>query len=106
MKKQIVKHATINAVLTGLYVVLVASFIFYVPRHFALQDKPDTVFAPIIMLMLFVFSASVTGLLVLGRPIFWYLEGKKSEAITLFLYTLTIFFFLMLIAFFILVKTA
>jgi len=40
------------------------------------------------MLLLFVLSAAVTGALVLGRPILLYLDGQKTDAIRLFLYTL------------------
>ena len=95
----ILKYAFINSFLTAVYISLVASFLFYGPRYFAFAEKPDTVFAPIMMLMLFVFSASVTSTLVLGRPILWYMDGKKKEAITLFLYTLSCFFTIMLLAF-------
>lgn len=60
-------------------------------------DEPDTIFAPIIMLMLFVFSAAITGSLVLGRPILWYIDGKKKEAVHLLFSTLIFFFCIMLI---------
>lgn len=106
MKKDIFKYACINSLLTALYIILVASFFFYVPRHFSFPEKPDTVFAPIMMLMLFVFSATVTASLVLGRPILWYLDGKKKEAISLFIHTLVVFFFIILLAFILLTTTA
>lgn len=106
MKKDIIKHACINSLLTALYVGLVASFLFYVPRFFEFVEKPDTVFAPIMMLMLFVFSASITATLILGKPILWYLDEKKEEAINLFLYTLFIFFIIMVVAFILLATTA
>ena len=99
MKKDILKHAFINSFLAALYIILVASFLFYGPRYFAFAEKPDTVFAPIMMLMLFVFSASVTSALVLGRPILWYLDSRKEEAVILFLSTLSIFFIIILLAF-------
>jgi hypothetical protein len=35
------------------------------------------------MLLLFIISASVTGLLVLGKPIHLYLSGLKKEAFVL-----------------------
>ena len=95
----IFKYAFINSFLTALYISFVASFLFYGPRYFAFAEKPDTVFAPIMMLMLFVFSAAVTSTLVLGRPILWYMDGKKKEAVSLFLCTLSVFFVIMLLAF-------
>jgi len=71
MKNIIIKTAAINAILT----------------------------APIVMLSLFVFSAALTGTLIFGRPILWYLDGKKSEAISLFAYTLAIFLTITIFAF-------
>lgn len=61
--------------------------------------------APIIMLMLFVFSAGMTATLVLGRPVIWYLDGKKKESIQLLLSTLFAFFILTVLAFFIFIAT-
>jgi len=37
----------------------------------------------VFMLLLFVISASVTGLLVLGKPIHLYLSGLKKESLTM-----------------------
>jgi uncharacterized membrane protein len=65
---------------------------------------PDTVFMPMAMLMLFVFSAAVTSGLVLGRPIMWYLDGKKKEAIHLLVSTLSIFFVLLISAVLLIIK--
>lgn len=106
MKKDILKYACINSLLTAGYIWLVASFLFYGPQYFDFAGKPDTVFAPIMILMLFVFSAAITATLVMGRPVLWYLDGKKREAVSLFLYTLAAFFVIMLSAFVVLVTTA
>ena len=67
---------------------LVGFFIYSGERIFG--DKPSA-FIPIIMLLLFVFSALLTGTLILGKPIFWYIEGKKKEAVSLLLYTIVVF---------------
>src|SRR4029078_4535362 len=48
----------------------------------------DNVLMPIFVLLLFVISASVTGLLVLGKPVLLYVNGLKKEAITLLLSTI------------------
>ena len=51
------------------------------------------------MLLLFVVSATITDLLVLGKPIYLYLEGKKKEAFTLLIATLVwLILFLFLVA--------
>jgi len=79
-----------------LYVILVGSFLFYGSELKLGQTK--TIFAPIAMLMLLVFSAALTGALIFGRPILWYLEGKRTEALQLLMYTLAILFCITLVA--------
>jgi len=39
-----------------------------------------TVLAPIAFLLLFTLSAAIMGLLIFGRPVMLYLDGKKKEA--------------------------
>lgn len=53
------------------------------------------VVGPALFLMLFVFSALVTGLLVFGRPVWLYLEHQKKAAVKLLLITV-LFMFLMI----------
>lgn len=106
MKKDIFKYAFVNAILTSLYIGLVSSFLFYGPKYFHFAEKPDTVFAPIMMLMLLVLSATITGILVLGRPVLWYMDGNKKDAVRLLLSTVAVFFVIMLVAFITLVLTA
>ena len=43
--------------------------------------------APVAMLSLFVLSALITSLVILGRPIYFYFEGRKSDAVKLLVYT-------------------
>jgi peptidoglycan/LPS O-acetylase OafA/YrhL len=59
----------------------------------------DNFWGPVMVLMLFVFSALVTSLLVLGRPIWLYLEGKKKKAVKMLSYTVGWMFVLLLIVF-------
>ena len=46
------------------------------------------VWGPIAILMLFVSSAAVVGMLVFGRPILVFLEGRKREAVQMVLLTI------------------
>ncbi len=92
MHKPILKSAIFNSVATTTYIAIIASSAYYTGKHNVGQT--DTVFIPIFMLMLFVFSAALTGSLMLGKPILWYLEGKKKEALLLFSYTFGSFFLL------------
>ncbi len=97
MEKNIIKNALLNALATIAYIALIASFLFYVLKSFG-PSADNTVLIPIVMLSLFVFSAAFTGMLVFGRPIIWYLDGKKEEAIYLLAYTLVIFLIITIIA--------
>lgn len=58
-----------------------------------------TPFIPIFMLMLFVFSAALTGTLFFGKPIMWYIDGKKKEALSLLAYTFGAFFIIGILVF-------
>ncbi len=42
---------------------------------------------PTALLLVFIVSATITGLLVLGRPIYLYLNNLRSEAVKLLIYT-------------------
>jgi hypothetical protein len=55
-----------------------------------LEDKftEETVLLPIMMLLLFVLSATIVGSLVLARPILMYLNGHKVEAMKFLGYTI------------------
>ncbi len=61
------------------YISFVSFLMFNAERLFG--GKPDTVLAPVAFLLLLTLSAAVVGLLVLGRPIMLYLDGKKKEAV-------------------------
>lgn len=98
MKNQILKVAALNAAGTTLYIALVATFFTNTSRLFA-NSPEHIILIPMAMLLLFVLSASVTGSLVLGRPILWYLDGKKKEAVALFVTTLAFLFVLTFLAF-------
>ena len=84
--KKALKYAILHALATGAYIALLVSSVFYGSRLF--EGTEETILAPILMLCVLVFSAAVTGSLVFGRPVIWYLDGKKKEALTLLFYTL------------------
>ncbi len=60
------------------YIVFIAYLMFNGETLFGTQD---TIVAPIAMLLLLTLSAAVMGLLVFGRPVMLYLDGKKTEAL-------------------------
>lgn len=84
------------------YIALVVSFMSQGEQIF--EGKPELLLG-MTMLTLLVVSTSVSGALVLGRPIFLFLEGRRREAMILFssilgwllsfllIFILSIFFF-------------
>ena len=103
MRKKLIKTGFLCALGEGVYIGLVVLLINTL-GHF-LGDTPDNkILAPLTFLLLFVLSASVSGALVLGKPVMMYLEGKKKEAVQLFgltVFWLFIFFILTLASLFI-----
>jgi hypothetical protein len=93
--KPLLKLGMLQALGTTAYISLVAYFFFFMNTHQIEDGK--TVFIPIFMLMLLVLSASITGTLVFGRSVLWYIDGKKKEAVSLLAYTLGSFFCLFLV---------
>ncbi|MCE9585895.1 hypothetical protein K8R04_01085 [Candidatus Uhrbacteria bacterium] len=96
MKKHILKLAALHVLATALYIVAVVSLLFSMPRS---VDQSNSILLPIGMLLLFVFSALFTGSLVLGRPVLWYLDGKKKEAISLLMASIGMLFVVTLLVF-------
>lgn len=82
------KNPFINALAALGYIVAVVLAIFY---GGPLIGPEDTVFIPMAMLSLFVFSAAAMGYIFLYQPITLYLDNRKHEALGLFLRTLAVF---------------
>ncbi|MFC1613309.1 hypothetical protein ACFL23_03165 [Patescibacteria group bacterium] len=59
----------------------------------------DTLWGPVMFLMLFVFSALITALLVLGYPIWLYLEKEKKDAVKLLFYNVAWLFIFLVVVF-------
>ena len=74
-----------QALAVSVYIGLVAWLMNNGERLFGEMDSGFM--APVVFLLLFVFSALVTSSLVLAKPLMLYLEGEKKQAIQLFLYT-------------------
>ena len=56
-----------------------------------LRNKPDTFFAPIVFLSLLTLSVAVMAFLFFYQPLMLFIEGKKKEAVSLFVKTVGIF---------------
>lgn len=87
----------ISAAGVFIYVSGVAWLGFNSQTIFGKKDGDMGFLMPVFVLLLFVISASVTGLLVLGKPIHLYLSGLKKEAFTLLFATLAWLVLLLLV---------
>lgn len=90
-------YAAVHSLGVLIYISLVASVMNNGERIFG--DIDNNFLGPVLFLLLFVFSALVTSVLVLGRPILFWLEGLKKEAIRLLLYTIGSLFAVLMIVF-------
>jgi len=84
MKKNLIMVSLINSLGVIVYVLLVAAIMQNGEKLFG---KMTNFWGPFAFLMLFVLSASIVGLLTLGKPIMLYLNGEKKEAAQMLFYT-------------------
>ncbi|MHC1737743.1 MAG: hypothetical protein AB9882_07005 [Ignavibacteriaceae bacterium] len=91
----LVKRGIFDALGTAAYVFLVSQIMSRGEEIFGnVENNP---LAPMVFLLLFLFSALVTGYLVLGKPIMMYVDGQKKEAVRLLFYTGAALFIVMVI---------
>lgn len=90
------KIAIINSLITFVYVALVAFVMFNGGQFFG---NINNFVGPLAILLLFVFSALVVGLLILGKPVIFYLDSKKTDAVKLLSYTIISLFILIVLTF-------
>jgi hypothetical protein len=80
MDRNVLKRAIINAGATAVYLTIVGLFMANANNLFGKEDKFLT---PVVVLLLLVLSASVTGSLLFGQPAMWYVDGRKKPALQL-----------------------
>ncbi|MDD4785214.1 MAG: hypothetical protein PHH12_02055 [Candidatus Shapirobacteria bacterium] len=83
------KNPIINALSASIYIILVVSIMNWVTQP--LKNKPDTFFAPVIMLSVLTLSVAVMAFIFFYQPLQFFIEGKKKEAVNLFIKTVSIF---------------
>lgn len=81
MDKKLIKESFALAFGEAAYVAVVATAMWN--AQYVLPERPGAV-GIVAFLLLFVLSATVSGALILGRPILLYLDGKRPEAFRLF----------------------
>lgn len=83
------KNPVINAFSASAYIILGVTVMAYVTQP--LKNKPDTFFAPIVFLSLLTLSVAVMAFLFFYQPLLLFIEGKKKDAVNLFVKTVGIF---------------
>jgi len=83
------KKRLINALCASVYIILVVTVMTLVTQP--LSDKPDTFFAPIMMLFMLTLSVAVMAFLFFYQPLQLFIEGKKKQAVDFFAKTVGIF---------------
>jgi hypothetical protein len=101
--KELQKIAILRSLATAFYIALIGSFMYY--GGTIKIGRANTILVPITLLLLFVFSAALTGFLIFGKPAQMYVDGKKKDALALLTYTFISFFvitfiFMLLLIFF------
>lgn len=80
--KQICKWSFVHSLLVAAYITGVAFLMQNAERVFG---KMDSVVGVIAFLTLFTLSALVVGGLLVGKPLMFYLDGKKKESVWMLL---------------------
>ena len=87
LDKKIAKQSVSYAAGAIIYIAIVVTFMSNIERLFDGQN--ETIFAPMSMLLLLVTSAATMGMLVFGKPVMLYIDGKKREGVTMAIYTIS-----------------
>lgn len=83
------KNPILNALSASAYIIFVVSVMTFVTKP--LRNKPDTFFAPITVLFVLTLSVAIMAFLFFYQPLLLFIEGKKKEAVSLFIKTVGIF---------------
>lgn len=89
------KNPFINALSASAYILIVVSVMNFLSK--TLGSKPDSVFAPVLFLSMLTLSVSVMAYLFLYQPIQFLIDGKKKDALHLFVRTVGTFAFFTII---------
>ena len=89
------KNPIVNGLSASTYIILVASVMNFGTK---IIPHPNPFMAPIAIISLFTLSAAVMGYIFCYQPTQLYFDGKKKQAVQLFLRTVIVFAFLTALA--------
>ena len=98
VNSKLLQQAIVSSVCVLAYVGIISWVLIHGEQFFGSLPRGD-IRGLMLFLMLFVFSALITGLTVLGRPTYLFLNGQKKEALTLLGYTVAGLFVLTFLTF-------
>jgi hypothetical protein len=83
------RSPVVNAITASIYIFLIVGIMNFVTKP--LENKPDTFFAPVTVLSVLTLSVAVMAFLFFYQPLLLFIEGKKKEAVNLFVKTVGVF---------------
>lgn len=96
------KNPVINALSASAYIFLVVTVMNSLMKY---APKEDGFLAPVLALSMFTLSAAVMGYIFGSQPLQLFLDGKKKEAVKLFLQTVGAFALVTIIVFFLVLRS-
>ena len=87
LDKKIIKQSMSFSLLAVIYIAIVVTVMNNADRIFGHVDK--SVLAPVGFLLLLVVSVATMGMLIFGRPVMLYIDGKKREAVMMLVSTIS-----------------
>ncbi|MDO8510349.1 MAG: hypothetical protein Q7S15_01865 [bacterium] len=102
MNKAIIMRSLASALAVFAYVLLIVLFLSNAGDRFG---ESEELLIPVFMLLLFIISATITGLLVLAKPIHLYITGFKRDAFILLFGTLGWLMLLLIVVALVLFRT-
>src|SRR5689334_685009 len=83
------KNPFINAFAPSGYIILIVTVMNIIMK--TQKDKPDTIFAPMTVLSVLTLSVAVMAYLFFYQPLLLFMDGKKKQAVDLFVKTVGVF---------------
>ena len=83
------KNPFLNALSASAYIVAVVAVMTFVTQP--LRNKPDPFFAPVTFISVLTLSVAVMAYLFFYQPLMLFIDGKKKQAVDLFMKTTLIF---------------
>lgn len=82
------RNPFLNAITAALYIIIITLIMDYGTKHI---PHPNSFMAPIAIVSFFTLSAAVMAYVFGYQPLLLFIDGKKKEAVNLFLKTVAVF---------------